>query len=231
MYEQFVVVERPVEVEVGKFAQIADRRVVGTICHLLNRQGLLIGEDERHDLVDDVPCCVAEDTLVVRTEDEFEYAVRITPLLLEGQIRHQSHLVANGCVSGELLDERFGQRLLEECELVDVSVHTCATEEHISADDRQSECLSDGDQFGIEIDRQCVVCSVDDDGDVVPCVVVDRRSGEQGIGNMHRQVTVVHGDEQSALALVVVYPSGGEEMSVGSGSEPEHIRCIVRSGA
>ena len=88
--------------------------------------------------------------LVVGTEYQFNDIVGIEFLFLERQVCNQSHLVSNGRVVAELLDERFRQCLLEDGELINVSFKAVSAEVHCSGDTSQFDGSKGGSHFAVK---------------------------------------------------------------------------------
>ena len=89
---QFVAVERPVEVELGELAVTVYRRMLNLVRHAFGFRYLVLGNQRNH-FVDDLSAGL-ELPPVVRTEHDFDNTVLVLFRLLERQVCHQSHLVA-----------------------------------------------------------------------------------------------------------------------------------------
>ena len=115
--EQFGIVVRPVEVHLGHLSAVAQRCIIGLVGALRR-----VTDDQRQFLIDHIAFGIFEDTPVIGAEDKFDDAVVVLFGDAERQVCHESHLIAGGRNRGVLLDERLGQRLLEEDELVYIAV-------------------------------------------------------------------------------------------------------------
>ena len=178
--------------------------MVNLVGHCLSRRSTFCTRDKRNDFVHYIALRTANDTLVVRTEDEFEYPVRVEDLLLKGQVSEDTHLIARRRIVVELLNEMLRQCLLEEDEVVYVSFEAITAEVHRAADSGKVGSGEGLQHLAIYKERYVVACTIDRHHPMMPSAV--------GVTVGHRPLLGRIGEDGSMRCC---------------GLEPEHNRLVL----
>ena len=92
---QLIVIERPVKIHLGQLTDILYRSGEGAIAQIHHIRRIGYTEDQRLDLIHYIALGCLKLPFVVDGEDLLQDAVVVLLHLLEGQISHQTHLVAS----------------------------------------------------------------------------------------------------------------------------------------
>ena len=231
--EQLLLVEGPAEIELTEQPLVAggsEVTLVGQFIYHFSIYHFLIYE--RHDFLNLIAVRVPEDALVVDREYLLEHAVGVLLLLLEGQICHQTHLVAYRRSVVELLHHSCGQRLLEDSKLIHITLETFATEIHRAADGRELHGSYGVGQLAIHKHGCRVVRAAECEGEVVPLAVGVLAGRPLVSTGVQHEFAVLYSQQGTLDDAVGVCPRGAEQRCVGGfGLEPEHQCLVVVLGA